>query len=326
VASAVKKTKDKVSLATAFDTRPFSQKKLCIGVCAYNEEKNIGLLLERLTTQQDLSTDCEIIVACSGCTDSTPEIVKAYRAVDARIKLIIESERKGKAEALNNIFKRASGSEVLILTNADAFPQPGSLGKLVKALDDSSVGAVAARPVPLSTGKYLSSLLVELIWDLHHKISTLESVKLSGELCALRPFLVKRIPPNLATDEPFIEMLIRRQGYKIGYVPDAVVYIRGPESLQEIVQHRRRIWTGHLQIQRMEGFAVSSSDFRRIFSMLVKSFRSNLRKLHVLALFIAVDLYSYLLARQDIARGRIPFIWETLKSTKTKLARNVKDI
>lgn len=320
----MKKARDNVSMVTAFQRRSFSKKRLCVGVCAYNEEKNIGLLLRRLTTQQDLYADSEIIVACSGCTDSTPEIVRGYQAADARIKLISERERKGKAEALNNVFERASGSEVLVLTNADAFPEPGSLRKLVDALDDPALGAVAARPVPLNSGKRLPSLVVELIWDLHHKISTYESVKMSGELCALRPFLVKRIPHNLATDEPFIEMLIRRQGYKIGYVPDAVVYIRGPESLQEIVQHRRRIWTGHMQIQRMEGFAVSTSDFRRIFSMLVKSFRSNLGKLHVLTLFIAVDIHSYLLARYDISKGRIPFIWEILESTKTMLPGNVK--
>jgi cellulose synthase/poly-beta-1,6-N-acetylglucosamine synthase-like glycosyltransferase len=169
-------------------------------------------------------------------------------------------------------------------------------------------------------------MIVSLIWDLHDKISRHESVKLSGELCALRPSLVRRIPTNLATDEPYIEMLIRREGYEVAYSPDAIVYVRGPENISEIVKHRRRIWTGHLQIKRMEGFVVSTSDFGQILPMMVKSFRSNLRSLHVLSLFVALEIYAYLLARNDIRKDRIPFVWETLRSTKTALCGDVREV
>ena len=292
------------------------QGKISVGVCAYNEEKNIGSLLKNLLTQQDLPLNSEIIVVCSGCTDSTPEIVQALRSWDNSVKLITENERRGKARALNYIFERASASEVLILTNADAFPESGSLMKLVKALEKANLGAVTGRPIPLSKSGKLSNRIVRLIWDLHHKVSVCESVKMSGELCALRPSYVKEIPTNLATDEPYIEMLIRRQGYKIAYDPEAIVYIKGPESIREIIKHRRRIWTGHLQIKQTQDFVVSTSDFRKILSTLIKSFKLNLGELPVLAVFIALDLYSYLLARYDLSKSRIPFVWETLKSTK----------
>lgn len=293
-----------------------SQKKISVGVCAYNEEKNIGFLLENLLTQQDLPSNSEIIVACSGCTDSTPQIVKDFQGKDTRVKLVTEKERKGKARALNYIFERASPSEILILTNADALPESGSLRKLVKALHNKKFGAVAGRPIPVNKSSKLPNMIIQLIWDLHHKVSIHESVKMSGELCALRPSLVKKIPTNLATDEPYIEMLIRREGHKIAYVPNALVYVKGPESLREIIKHRRRLWTGHLQIKQMEGFAVSTSDFRKILSTLIKSFRLNFKELFTMALFIVLDTYSYLLARYDLSKGRIPYVWETLKSTK----------
>lgn len=229
----------------------------------------------------------------------------------------MEAERSGKARALNNIFSHASTSEKLILINADAIPAPGSLMKLANALDDEAIGAVSGHPVPISKSPTLSSMIVQLIWELHHEVSVRESVKLSGELCVVRPFLVKRIPTNLATDEPYIEMLIRRQEYRIGYVPEAVVYIRCPESLREIFDHRRRIWVGHLQIKQAEGYTVSTSDFRKILSTLAKSFRSHIKEAPALALLISIDLCSYLLARSDLSKGKVPFIWEMLKSTKT---------
>jgi cellulose synthase/poly-beta-1,6-N-acetylglucosamine synthase-like glycosyltransferase len=242
--------------------------------------------------------------------------VEQFQKLNSHIKLITEAERGGKARALNSIFSCASKSEMLILTNADAIPAPGSIMKLTKALDDEAVGAVSGRPVPINKSSKLSSLIARLIWELHHEVSVRESVKLSGELCVIRPFLVKRIPTNLATDEPYIEMLIRRQGYSIGYVPEAVVHIRCPESIGEIFKHRRRIWVGHLQIKQVEGFAVSTSDFCKILSTLVKSFRLHVRELHALALLISIDLCSYLLARSDLSKGKVPFMWEMLKSTK----------
>jgi biofilm PGA synthesis N-glycosyltransferase PgaC len=313
-------------MASACKSRTVSRERVCVGVCAYNEEKNIHFLLKNLLTQQDLSDSHEIVVACSGCTDSTPQMVEGFQRQDPRVKLIVEKERRGKAKALNDIFKYASGAKGLILTNADALPEPLSIAKLVKAMDRPSVGAVAGRPVPLRRGSKLASMIVSLIWDLHDKISRYEAVKLSGELCIVRPSLVKRIPTNLATDEPYIEMMIRREGYEIAYLRDAIVYIRGPENISEIVKHRRRIWTGHLQIKRMEGFVVSTSDFSRILPMMVKSFRSNLKNLHILSLFVALELYSYLLARYDIHRNKIPFVWEMLKSTKTALSGNVREV
>jgi len=303
-------------LKNSFEKNMVSQKKISVGVCAYNEEKNIGFLLENLLTEHDLSSNSEIMVVCSGCTDSTPQIVKDFQSQGTRVKLIIENERKGKAQALNHIFERASASEILILTNADALPESGSLRKLVNALDNKNIGAVTGRPIPVNKPGKLSNMIIQLIWKLHHEVSIYESVKMSGELCAFRPSLVKKIPTNLATDEPYIEMLIRREGYKIAYIPNALVYVRGPESLREIIKHRRRLWTGHLQIKQMQGFAVSTSDFRKILSTLIKSFKLNFKELFVMALFIVLDTYSYLLARYDLSKGKIPFVWETLKSTK----------
>jgi glycosyltransferase involved in cell wall biosynthesis len=68
-----------------------------VGICAYNEEENIGALLENLLTQQSLPHNSEIIVVCSGCTDETPSIVEKFARKDKRVKLILEEERRGKA-------------------------------------------------------------------------------------------------------------------------------------------------------------------------------------------------------------------------------------
>jgi len=67
-----------------------------IGICAYNEEKNIGRLLDRLLKEKKLYTLKEIIVVASGCTDGTEGIVKQYTSKCEKINLIVERGRKGK--------------------------------------------------------------------------------------------------------------------------------------------------------------------------------------------------------------------------------------
>ena len=49
---------------------------LTIGICAYNEEWNIGELLTNILSIQGIPKDAEVIAVCSGCQDGTAEVVR----------------------------------------------------------------------------------------------------------------------------------------------------------------------------------------------------------------------------------------------------------
>jgi len=224
--------------------------KVLIGVCAYNEENNIGNLLQNLITKQNVPKDSKILVICSGCTDRTPEIVKDFKKVDERIEPIIENDRMGKAHALNKLFAIARDSaDILVLVNADSLPSHGSIMKLLSKLIKSNAGAVFAQPVPLNDFNGLSNRIVHVIWRLHHVISLLQKPKLSGELCAIYTRYLQDVLENVATDEPYIELGIPEHGSNVLYVPEAIVYIRCPTNVIDLLKHRKRIWTGHMQLQ-----------------------------------------------------------------------------
>lgn len=291
--------------------------RLMVGICAYNEENNIGRLLENLTTKQALPRDAKIVVVCSGCTDKTPQIVKEFAAKDSRIKLVTEKRRRGKAHALNKLFETAKkSSEILILTNADAIPAEGSIEKLVTKLSESKAGAAFAQPTPFTGSSGLSDKIVRAIWRLHHIVSAYKTPKLSGELCAIHTDCLQRIPENVATDEPYIELAIRRQGYRVVYVPEARVYIRGPNNPVDLMKQRKRIWIGHMQIESTTGFKVSTANFLGIFKTL-----SLLKPHEVLYIFFGgfLELIAYLEAKSAFRRHSIPYAWEPIKSTKTQV-------
>jgi len=289
--------------------------KIVIGICAYNEEKNIGHILRNLVSEQGLPKTCKILVVCSGCTDRTPQIVRKFQAEDSRIEPIFEERRTGKANALNKIFRIARESEdVLVLVNADALPRGGSVMTLVSELERSDAGAVFAQPVPFEGFHGTCYGIVRVIWRLHHMISLRQMPKLSGELCAIRASCLQEIPGNVATDEPYIELAIRRQGYRILYVPVALVNIRCPTNVVDLLKQRRRIWVGHMQLQNETGFKVSTTSFSNILKV-----ASELRPTEILYLSLGVFLeaIAYFQAKMEVRKGSIPFAWEPIGSTKT---------
>jgi biofilm PGA synthesis N-glycosyltransferase PgaC len=287
---------------------------LIIGICAYNEENNIASLLQNLVTQ-NTPEKTSILVMCSGCTDRTPQIVADFQKKDSRITLVVESVRRGKSNALNKIFKAARGhADVLVLVNADALPEVGSIHKLVSKLNSPDTGAVFAQPVPRRSNHEPLFGVTRLIWRLHHVISLLETPKLSGELCAIKTVYLQEIPENTATDEPYIERSIQKQNRKILYVPDAEVHIRCPSNIADMVEQRKRIWIGHMQFQSMTGYKVSTSSLRNILRALHGLEPKEL--LYVLpgGLFEAV---AYVQARTLFVKGLIPSVWKPIRSTKS---------
>lgn len=92
----------------------------------------------------------------------------------------------------------------------------------------------------------------------------LQKPKLSGELCAIYTRYLQDVPENVATDEPYIELSILKHGSNVLYVPEAVVYIRYPTNVVDLLKHRKRIWTGHMQLQNTTGFKVSTSSLMNV--------------------------------------------------------------
>jgi cellulose synthase/poly-beta-1,6-N-acetylglucosamine synthase-like glycosyltransferase len=288
--------------------------KAAIGICAFNEENNIRFLLENLFSEQNLPADCRILVVCSGRTDRTFEVVKEFQAKDKRIEPILETVRNGKANALNKIFRYAASVEALILVNADSLPEQGSIHDLLSELKYSNAGVVFAQPMPFKGQRGVTCRIGAVVWRLHHLVSIFSSPKLSGELCSIKASCLRPIPEKTATDEPYIELSVRRQGYEVRYLPNAIVRIRCPTNIVDFFKQRKRIWIGHMQLRRETGFMVSTSNFGNILLAVAKLKPSEL----VYALLGGiVEAAAYTRAKYDTSKGLVPSIWEPIESTKT---------
>jgi cellulose synthase/poly-beta-1,6-N-acetylglucosamine synthase-like glycosyltransferase len=300
------------------------QKLSCsIGVMAYNEERNIARILTALLDQQTCKCEIdEIIVLASGCTDRTVDIVNTFCIIDPRIKLVIQAERQGKASAVN-LFLRHATSDVLVMESADTLPEPTTIERLLEPMcGDPDVGMTGGHPVPINDKSTFMGYAVHLLWQLHHHIAA-RKPKL-GELTAFRRVFY-RIPFDSAVDEANMEPLITGQGYQLRYVPEAIVYNRGAETVHDFLKQRRRIHAGHLRMSREQGYTVATMGSGPILSAILANFAWDWRYFCWTPAVIGLEVYGRYLGWMDYRlKKRNHAIWDIAVTTKGEMNGEVK--
>jgi len=118
--------------------------RVSIIIPTFNESRTIQLKLENLSLLKYPEDLKEIILVDSNSSDATVEIARKFSEDEkgARIKILVEKERKGKSKALNYALEHANG-EVIVVSDADCFWPPTLLENAVPFLADPTVGAVA---------------------------------------------------------------------------------------------------------------------------------------------------------------------------------------
>jgi cellulose synthase/poly-beta-1,6-N-acetylglucosamine synthase-like glycosyltransferase len=299
-----------------------NNKLLCsVGVIVYNEAANIGKLLNALLDQKaDKVKIEEIIVVSSACTDGTDDIVRDFEKEHNNIKLITEAERGGKSSAINKFIK-ASTSDLLIIESGDTIPAEDTVEKMILPFLDEKIGMTGGRPTPENDPRTFIGYSVNLLWNLHHEMALI-SPKL-GEMVAFRK-IFDAIPPESAVDEASIEAIMKEFHLDLKYIPDAIVFNKGPEYLSDFISQRRRIETGHLWLMENSDYSVSSQNKGLLLNLAIKELKKDKEKIFFLFGTAVVEMYSRFLGWYDYkVRKKNPFKWDIANSTK-KLDKEIK--
>ncbi len=286
-----------------------------VGVTAYNEEANIGRLLDALLAQHLREVDIvEIIVVASGCTDQTVPIAESYAARHPQVRLFVQPKREGKTAAIN-VFLANARTDICVLESGDTLPHEDAVEHLVRMFRDPSVGMTGAHKIPVNTPDHLVGLFTHLRLRLEHQLC-LEIPRL-GEMIAFRK-VFDRIPPDVAMDEAFVEALVVQRGMQVRYAPDAVVYNTGPDNIQDFVRQRRRNHAGHLYLKSKYGYAVSSIQNTRVAKVALKEIWGAVRLVWTLVLLAVLEVWSRVLGWYDFAiKKDRHVVWDMAWSQKT---------
>ena len=284
------------------------------GIPTYNEEKVIGKTIMSVLSQ--LNKKDELIVVASGCTDNTiPEIRKLTKR-NKRIKLIIEKERKGKSSALNLIIRNAKNN-IIVQTDGDVELEKQAIKKIVKKLKGKNIGAVSGHPIPLIPRTDLFYDWTLMSYRKSHDLRLQESKEgrlwhLSGYLIAFKKEALGSLPNAKGAVDAGMGKIIKDNGYKMLYEPDAKVYVKAPLTISDFIKQKARVRAGFYLLSK--GPRTVRSEIWYLPEELIKI------PLHRWPKFIFsgfVYLYSwikgYYLAKTNASLSKI---WKVPESTK----------
>lgn len=288
--------------------------KCSVGITAYNEEANIGRLLEAMIGQLLHEVEItEIIVVASGCTDRTEEIVRDFMARDPRVRLYVQERREGKTSAVN-VFLAHASEKICVLESGDTVPREDTVERMVRMFRDPAVGMTGAHKVAVNTPDHIVGLLSHLRLKMEHQLC-LEIPRL-GELIAFRK-VFDRLPADVAMDEAVVEAFIIRGGMQVRYAPDATVYNMGPETVSDFVKQRRRNYAGHLYLKEKYGYRVSSLQNKRVLRIALEEVWGAIRLVTTLGFLALLEIYSRILGFWDYrVKKKKHIVWDMAWTTK----------
>ncbi len=206
--------------------------RVTVGICAYNEALNIGNLLDNILKEQGLPAESEVLVVSSGCTDNTVEIVQKYAEKDSRVKAYVETERLGKASAVNQILANAKGDAILFIS-ADTLPQKTCFHRLIAKLQAPNVGIICGRPVPINNSDSFVDRLVQVLWRFHdHVFRELNDAGLARhatEIFCLRTGIVEKIPDETVNDDAYLALTAKKKVGSSSMTLEAVFQFADPK-------------------------------------------------------------------------------------------------
>lgn len=142
--------------------------RIIVALPAYNEEANVGILLNRIhQTLAEARLPHSIVVVDDGSRDRTPEIL---RSCALSMPLIVEthSVNQGLGGALRDALKRAAGGaapgDVIITMDSDETHSPGLILSMLQRVDEGCDVVVASRFQPGARVEGLAMHRVCISW------------------------------------------------------------------------------------------------------------------------------------------------------------------
>ncbi|WP_010478432.1 glycosyltransferase family 2 protein [Thermococcus zilligii] len=184
------------------------EKKISVVIPAYNEEKGLPKVLERIPDFID-----EVVVVDDGSSDGTCEVARAFAEKNPKIKVIRLERNCGKGCAMREGVKNATG-DIVVFMDADGQHRPEEIiklvGPIVRGEADMVIGArkvkeAGKRPLHRRLSNIITTRLIRL------KLRTYVSDTQSGFRAYRREFL-----PEIESDRYEVETEMLLKAAKMG--------------------------------------------------------------------------------------------------------------
>lgn len=216
---------------------PIATRAISIVIPTYNGASRIANCLTALLPQAE-AHGAEILVVDDGSTDDTARVVSQYPSVR-----LIQKSNAGPAAARNHGATEATGN-IILFTDDDCVPAPDWLAKMLAPFEDADV--VGAKGVYRTLQKSIVARFVQIEYEDRYRLMSvhkdIDFVDTYSAAFRRERFLEiggydTSFPVACAED---IELSYRMsaRGWKMKFVPDAVVYHTHPDSLPKYLKKK----------------------------------------------------------------------------------------
>ncbi len=260
-----------------------------IVIPAHNEEASIARLLEPLVAGVQ-PPDFEVIVVCNGCTDRTAEIARGFGVHVAEVAEPSKAAALAHGDLLAHHYPR-------LYVDADVELDAPAVRALCAALDrDDVLAAGPRREIPLDQ----ASRLVRAYYDVWSRLPQVR-VGLFGRgvvaVSAPGHERIRALPAVMSDDLAMSEAFTPSER---AVVADAVVVIRPPRTLRDLVRRRIRVATGNTQLDQVGG---RSDAAKTSWADLLRMVRTEPRVAAGVPVFVAMAVAARLASRRRVRSG-----------------------
>jgi len=238
-------------------------------VPAHNERDMIERKIRNALALHYPSDKLEIVIACDGSTDATPDIAKQL-ADGQRVRVLAFPLNRGKVATFNEAIRSLRG-DVIVFSDATALLHPDSVARLVANFADATVGAVSGKYTVIEADEDGAGRSEDVYWRYETLLKMLESELSStlgahGHLHAIRRELYPFPDPATINDDYVIPVSVVGRGFRAVYEPTAIV----SEEAREMsgFSRRVRIMAGNIQQLREIGSLCSPPRLMPLFFFL----------------------------------------------------------
>jgi biofilm PGA synthesis N-glycosyltransferase PgaC len=293
---------------------------ITIGIPAYNEEANIGVLIKALLAQKTTNSQITKIIICSdGSDDNTKKIVLGYK--DKRIVFVDNKARKGQAFRQNQIIEMTS-TDVLVLLNADIQLVGRSfIDNLVKPilskkadLTSSSLGTT--KPTSFLGRVFCMSFQVRNeLFDSYQAGSNLYTCHGAARAFSKSFYRNFRFQDSVAEDAySYLSCISQKYLYK--YCPRALALIKWPETILDHYRQSMRFFKSKQVLASRFSQALIATAYFLPRKMVLKQITAFIRKNPLYATtYFVIYIVIALITRINKTKSNNN-VWTISKSSK----------
>jgi glycosyltransferase involved in cell wall biosynthesis len=212
-------------------------KTLTIGIPAYNEEANIGYLIQNIFNQKYSHVALKkVIVSSDGSTDRTVSILR--RIHNPHIRIFVNKDRQGVARGLNQIISHTR-TDILVILDADVLLLDKLfIEKLVRPVVNSQADLTSSSIAELPSSQFIPRVLFV---SMRIKDAIFKKINHGNNLYTChgparsfsRDLYKNMVFPSRVGDDMFSYLYAAYNNYTYKYVKNAAALYKQPETFMD---------------------------------------------------------------------------------------------